>query len=577
MNDHNRSALSKMEQTKLSSEHLRGTIAKTLESPATHFEQADSQLLKFHGIYQQDDRDKRLANRAAGLEKAWSMMIRLNIPGGRLKPEQYLELDRLADSHANGSLRLTTRQSIQFHGVLKGDLKSLIESVNTKLLTTLGACGDVERNVMACAAPINDEPHRFIRELAGRITAELMPATGAYFEIWIDGERALTSDQEEEPFYGEGYFPRKFKTGIALDSDNSVDVYAYDCGLVGITERGSLVGFNLLVGGGCGMTHRKPDTIVRLASPIAFIPPDRAVDAVRAVATVFRDHGNRSDRRHARLKYLIEEWGVERFKGEVQRAYTAPFDPPRAIPDLRQPDYLGRHDQGDGRQFYGVFVANGRVVDRDGLMMRSALREIVETFSPSVHLTPMQSILFGGLHPTDVDQLIKILRAHHVPTDQELTNTHRYSMACPALPTCGLALAESERIAPEILGAISDELEQLGLAKVELTVRITGCPNGCTRPYNADIGIVGRKPGVYHVYVGGGLSGDRLADLYAEDVPLEEIVAKLGPLLKRFRDERQTDEGFGCFYQRLIGRAEPRALLNGSESPTMELVQVNVR
>lgn len=571
----NDSTPSKVEQAKVSSNGLRGTLVETLESDATHFEEDDKQLLKFHGIYQQDDRDVRIANKKAGLDKAWSFMIRLNIPGGRLTASQWLELDRLADLYGRGSLRITTRQSVQYHGVLKGDLRSLIAGVNADAaMTSLAACGDVQRNVMAVPAPIDDEAHRAVRRLAVDITRALLPRTRAYHEVWIDGEKVEDAAAGTEDFYGDSYLPRKFKTGIALDTDNSIDVFAYDCGLIGLTGSGRVRGWNLVVGGGFGMTHKKPDTFARIATPIGLVPPDRAVDAVREVAAIFRDHGNRSDRRHARLKYLIEEWGVDRFREELRSRIDWEIGDPAPMARPIQRDYLGVHEQGDGRWFYGVFVQNGRVVDRDGVRVRSALREAVRRLEPSVVLTPMQSVLFGDLARGQVDELESILLAHGVATPGELSNARRYSMACPALPTCGLALAESERIFPDVVSVLEKELGRLGLGDVPLNIRMTGCPNGCARPYNADIGFVGRKPGVYHIFVGGGLAGDRLADLFAADVRIEEAAETLRPLLTRFRDEREDDELLGDFYRRITARTERRTILTGDEQPSAQLVQL---
>ncbi len=573
---------SKVEVAKREGHALRGSIAQTLSSPdAAHFGEDDKQLLKFHGIYQQDDRDLRVANKRAGLDKAWMLMIRLTMPGGVLSAEQWLRLDELAEELGNGSLRLTTRQSIQYHGVLKGDLKPLIRGINDALLTTLAACGDVERNVMATAAPFDSEAHREAQRLAREIARELRPATGAYHEIWIDGEKVLTSeDGKEEPFYGETYLPRKFKTGVALDIDNSIDAFAYDCALIGVTEgegrERRARGYNLLVGGGMGMTHKKPDTFARLATPIAFVAPEHGVEAVREVAAVFRDFGNRSDRRHARLKYLIEEWGIERFRAALQERLAWRLENPVELPKPRHLDYLGPHEQGDGRAFYGVWIPNGRVADGEGARYRTALREVVRRLSPSVRLTPTQSVLLCDLAPERVDEVVGILREHGVAPVEALSNVRRYSMACPALPTCGLALAEAERLFPSVVDTLEAEFARLGLEDSALTVRMTGCPNGCARPYNADIGFVGRKPDVYHVFVGGSLGGDRMADLFAADVRVEEIVETLRPLLERFRDERRGEESLGDFYQRAMaagtgaGEARARTLITGDEEATRD-------
>lgn len=577
---------SKVELAKEASRALRGTIVETLrDDDVSHFAEDDKQILKFHGIYQQDDRDTRIENKKAGLDKAWMFMVRVAIPGGALTADQWLALDALAGSCANGSLRLTTRQGIQFHGVIKGDLQPLIASINEALLTTLSACGDVERNVMATPAPIDDEVHRHVQQLARAIARELRPATGAYHEIWIDGEKMLTSDDarpDAEPFYATSYLPRKFKTSVAIDTDNSVDAWAADCGLVGVTDAGRVEGYNLLVGGGLGMTHKRADTFARLATPIAFVGPEHAVEAVRAVASIFRDFGNRSDRRHARLKYLLEEWGGVRFRAELQQRVTWTLDDPRELPPPRHLDYLGRYEQGDGRQFYGVFVENGRVDDGGGNDMRTALRSIAQELSPGFRITPTQSVLLTDLEPARVDRAVEILGEHNVPTVERISNARRYSMACPALPTCALALAESERVMPWVIDEIEQALERLELSDAALTIRMTGCPNGCARPYNADIGLVGRKPGVYHVYIGGGLSGDRLADLFAPDVDSDELVETLRPLLEQYKSNRHAGEGLGDFYQRIIARGRSaessrRTLITGDEAPTRDrFIQLTV-
>ncbi len=565
------SAPSSVELIKLASHRLRGGLHDAVVSETPNFDDDDTVLLKFHGIYQQDDRDQRV-KRGEPRERAWQMMIRLTIPGGALSPDQYLALDALADRLGNGTLRITTRQSIQFHGVLKGDLKPLLAEINKALLTTIAACGDVSRNVMACPAPIDDEVHRAVQEVARGIALELQPRTRAYHEIWHDGER-VTDSRDDEPVYGDAYLPRKFKVGVAIDTDNAVDIYSYDCGLVAVTRGGKILGYNLLAGGGFGMTHNKANTFARIATTIAFVEPPHAVAAVRAVCELYRDAGNRADRRHARLKYLIEQWGAERFTEELRARVPFTLHPPSEVPDPQQRDFLGVHEQGDGRFFAGVFVQSGRVADRDGERTRSAFREIVATMRPGVRLTPMQSVLFTDLTESDVVTLQRILVAHGVRGEGELSNTVRYSMACPALPTCGLALADAERALPGVLEDLERELTRLHAGTVPLTVRMTGCPNGCARPYNADIGFVGRRPGVYHVFVGGGLRGDRLADLFASDVKIDQLVPTLRPLLERFASERHEDEGLGDFYQRVVGNVTPRRLLTGRETPTGGLFQ----
>jgi sulfite reductase (ferredoxin) len=566
---------SKVEVAKRHGRHLRGSIGETLASERSHFGHDDTALLKFHGSYQQDDRDARRRREAAGLEKAWNFMVRVAIPAGAVTGEQYLALERLADEHANGTLRVTTRQGFQFHGVLKGDLKATIAGINHSLLTTIAACGDVERNVMGCSAPLGDADHVAIQRVAEALAHELRPRTRAYHEIWLDGERQVSSEQEE-PFYRDLYLPRKFKTAVGLSTDNCVDIWAQDVGLLAIVRDGRIQGFNLLVGGGLGMTHNKGDTTARLAEPLGFVATEHAVEAVRLVAAIFRDHGNRSDRRHARLKYLLAEWGTPRFREEFQRRASFTLGP--AVPLGRLPfhDHLGRHRQSDGRWFYGVFVQSGRIVDTPGHALKTALHEIVSRLRPGIRLTGQQNLLLTDLDPDGIETVERILLAHGIALPTRLSAARRYSMACPALPTCGLAVAESERAIPGILDQFEAELESLGLRDAPLTIRMTGCPNGCARPYTADLAFVGRSLGLYNVYVGGGLAGDRLVDLYRADVPVDELLGTLRPLLHRWAAERAENEGLGDFYQRLMGLRATRTVLTGRELPTIDLVPLEV-
>jgi sulfite reductase beta subunit-like hemoprotein len=566
---------SKVEVAKRNGRHLRGTIAETLASGATHFEHDDIQLLKFHGTYQQDSRDERRGRESAGAEKAYSFMVRVAIPAGAITAEQYLALEEIADQHANGTLRVTTRQGFQFHGVLKGDLKPTIAAINRDLLTTIAACGDVQRNVMGCAAPLADADHAAVREVALALARELRPTSQAYHEIWLEGEKQVSTEQEE-PFYGDRYLPRKFKTAVGLSVDNCVDIYSQDVGLLAIVADGRIRGFNLLVGGGLGMTHNKGDTTARLAQPLGFVPTAHGVEAVRVVAAIFRDHGNRSDRRHARLKYLIAEWGIDRFREEFQRRASFQLGPAVSHPPLPFHDHLGRHRQSDGRFFYGVFIQSGRIVDTPGHRLKTALHQIITRFRPGIRLTGQQNLLLTDLDARSVEMLELLLRAHGVALALELSAARRFSLACPALPTCGLAVAESERAIPAILDQFEAELEGLGLRDAPLTIRMTGCPNGCARPYTADLAFVGRSLDLYNVYVGGGLAGDRLVDLYRADVPLEELLPAVRPLLARWAAERLDGEGLGDFYQRILARSTPRTALTGKEQPTHELVQIEV-
>lgn len=566
---------SKNELAKKNSRHLRGTIADSLAAGGSHFEGDDKGLLKFHGTYQQDDRDARHERRKQGLEEAYSFMIRCAIPAGVVTADQYLAMDALADDYANHTLRVTTRQGFQFHGVIKKNLKAAIAGINRSLLTTLSACGDVERNVMACPAPLADETHATLRRVAREVAIQLRPASRAYYEIWLDGEKAV-STESEEPFYGDTYLPRKFKTAIALADDNCVDVYNMDAGLVAIVEGGRLVGFNVLVGGGMGMTHGKADTVARLAEPLGFVVADEAVETVRTAAAIFRDFGNRGDRRHARLKYVINERGIEWFRDEFRRRALFDLHDSRAVPRPTCHDHLGRFPQDDGKWFYGVFIENGRIADREGFRLRTALRDIVKNHRPGMALTPHQNILLTGLTAAAIDDIESALVSHGVTPAAKLSAARRFSMACPALPTCGLAMAESERIMPDVVGAFEAELAALGMRDVPVTLRMTGCPNGCARPYTADIAFVGRRPDVYQVYVGGGMPGDRVVDLYAADVHVENLVPMLRPLLTAWAKKRRGDESLSDFYQRLLHRERPRQQITGRETPTMELVQVEL-
>ncbi len=573
---------SKVEVAKAGSNLLRGTVAEVLASDQIAFEHDDIQVMKFHGIYQQDDRDLRVERRKAKQDKAYSFMIRASIPGGRLSAEQYLALDHIADVLSETrSLRFTTRQSVQYHGVLKGDLKLAIQRMNQALVTTLAACGDVARNVMATPAPLADGKHRQVQALAADLAKELAPRTGAYHQIWLDGEKVIekkaatapdtiASDiKEEEPLYGEQYLPRKFKVGVALAEDNSIDVYSQDVGLVAIFDGEDLVGANLLVGGGFGMTHRKADTFARVGSPLGFVSAGQAVAAVRAIAEIFRDHGNRSDRRHARLKYLVEAWGVERFRAELESRLGFSLAKSVETGTPRYRDYLGAHDQEGGKLFYGIHVASGRLLGA----AKTAVRRAVEETGAGVRLTANQNLLLTDLDPAQVARVEAIFAEEGAALARDLSGARRYAMACPALPTCGLALTEAERAMPNILGLLEEELLALGLEDEPMTVRATGCPNGCARPYSADIALVGRGKEQYDLFVGGGLGGNRLADLYAERVGIDELVPVLRPLLADWQRRRLPEEAFSDFYQRHFGDGQRRTVLTGAKEPAQAGVE----
>jgi sulfite reductase beta subunit-like hemoprotein len=428
---------------------------------------------------------------------------------------------------------------------------------------------------MACPAPLPDEEHVVLRRVSREIAEQLRPASTAYHEIWLNGEKHL-STQDREPLYGDQYLPRKFKTGISLAYDNCVDIYTQDLGFIAIVDRGQLVGFNVLVGGGLGMTHGKADTFAQLAEPLGFVAADHAVQTAKTVASIFRDFGNRADRRHARLKYLIAERGIEWMREEFRQRADIELEEFRPIERANCGDHLGCHPQENGTKFYGVYIENGRIVDRANHRMKTALKEIIQAHKPGVIVTPHQNVLLTGLDQSAVDAIEKTLIEHGITPPARLSSARLHSMACPALPTCGLAMAESERLMPTVVDRFERELDRLGLRDEPIAIRMTGCPNGCARPYTADIAFVGRRPDVYQVYVGGGLHGDRVADLYAADVPTDELVTTLRPLLESWARHRQPGETFGDFYHRLVAREEPRRRLTGREQPAKDEVEARL-
>jgi sulfite reductase (ferredoxin) len=546
---------SKVEHIKAESHHLRGQIDQELAQESTHFSDAQVQLIKFHGIYQQEDRDARHTRKATGEEKAYQFMIRTRIPGGEVTAEQYLIHDDLADRYANGTLRITTRQGFQLHGVLKGDLHPAIHTINDALLSTLAACGDVNRNVMACPVPFADHVHAQVEETAHRIAMHLAPRSRAYHEIWIDGEQVKidkhSGGEETEPIYGPTYLPRKFKIGVAAPGDNCIDVYTQDIGLAASLEGEYLEGFTILVGGGLGMTHGKAETFPRLGTPLCFATPDEILAVVETIVTVQRDYGDRQNRKHARMKYVVEERGIEWFRAEVERRLGYSLQDPRTVRWYSADDHLGWHPQGDGRWFLGLYVENGRVKDDDTLRLRSGLRHVIEQFRPGIRLTPQQNILFTDLSKEQRGPLTTLLTGYGIPTDPADIGARRFAMACPALPTCGLALAEAERALPAVIRQIEADLCALGLVNEPLSVRMTGCPNGCARPYMGDIGFVGRTKDVYNVYIGGDLLNTRLNSLYAASIHTKDLAATVRPLLALWKEERLPAEHFGDYCSRV--------------------------
>ncbi|MFP3914952.1 MAG: NADPH-dependent assimilatory sulfite reductase hemoprotein subunit [Actinomycetota bacterium] len=549
---------SPIEDIKERSAFLAGSIGIELTDGTERFEADTTQVLKFHGIYQQDDRDARKQRRARGLDRDWIMMVRAAVPGGRLTADQWLVMDRLADEVGDGTLRITSRQGVQWHHTRKRDLRHLISTLNRSLVTTLGACGDVVRNTMACPAPL---PGRAaVRPYVDALAAHFRPRTRAYYHIWVDGERAVTAQAgDPEPVYGPTYLPRKFKIAFSHPGDNCTDVYSHDVGIVPHLDGDEVAGFTVLVGGGMGRSHNQPDTFPRISDPLAYVAAHELVEVVEAIVATQRDYGERFDRKHARLKYLVAYWGLEDFKLAVERRLGRALAPPRPLEWASADDHLGWHTQPDGRWFLGVPVENGRVSD-DGARLRSGLREVIEQVRPGIYLTPSQNLLLAGVADHERARVDRILAAHGIPVAGEVPVTIRSSMACVALPTCGLALTDAERALPRVIRELTATLGALGLGDESVQVRMTGCPNGCARPYNSEVGLVGRRSGHYDIHLGADTLNRRLNFPAAETVPESEIVATLAPLLTAWRDRRLAGESFGDFCHRMGAYAISRLL-----------------
>ena len=541
--------LHKNEQLKAESNFLRGHILRDLADQSTGgITEESGQLTKFHGIYAQDDRDLRNERRKAGQEKAFSFMARLRLPGGVCTTAQWLALDRLADECANGTLKLTTRQTFQFHGVLKGDLWRTINGVNKALLDTIAACGDVNRNVMCNPNPERSELHSEVYKVARDISTHLLPRSRAYHELWVGDELVGGGEPEAEPIYGSTYLPRKFKIVVAVPPSNDVDIFAHDLGYIAITDAtGKLVGFNVTVGGGLGMSHNQIETYPRIADVMGFCTIRQAVEVAEKVLMVQRDYGDRTDRKHARLKYTIEDRGLAWFRSEVEARLGYRLGAPRAFKFTHTGDRYGWVDSHDGRSHFTLFIMSGRVRDDANYKLKTALREIALAHKGDFRLTANQNLIIANIAAEDRPTIEALLRKHNLDTANEASGLKLNAMSCVALPTCGLALAESERYLPELVQLLEAEFEAAGLRHDEVTLRITGCPNGCGRPYLAEIGFVGKSPGKYNVYLGAAFNGSRLNTLYKANVPETEIVALLGPIIRRYAVERTPGESFGDF------------------------------
>jgi sulfite reductase (ferredoxin) len=558
---------SKVEGLKENSHFLLEPVASELKLETEGFTQDGTQIIKFHGFYQQSNRDI-----PKGQPKQADFMLRTRSPGGFIPPELYLTLDRLCDDYGNHTIRATTRQGFQLHGILKTDLKASIAAIVRSMGSTLGACGDLNRNVMAPPAPYKNRPgYDLAWTYANNIADLLTPQTGAYYDIWLDGEKVISAEEDPEvvaarntdhngtnfpgnpePIYGTHYMPRKFKCAVTLPGDNSVDLFTQDLSLVLILDNaGELQGFNLYAGGGMGRTHNADETFARVADPIGYVAKADIYNAVKAIVATQRDYSDRFNRRHSRLKYLINDWGVEKFRTQVEQYFGKPFAPIKETPDWRYNDYLGWQEQGDGKLFLGLFVQNGRVLDVGDFKLKTALRTIVEQFQLPMRVTACQDVVLYDIQPGDRAAIAEILTRNGIKLAEDIDPLVHRSIACPALPTCGLAITESERIIPSILGRIRGLLTQMGLPEESFVVRMTGCPNGCARPYMAELGLVGSGPEAYQLWLGGSPNQTRLARAYMQKLPDAQLETILEPMFAFFKASRKKAESFGDFCDRV--------------------------
>jgi sulfite reductase (NADPH) hemoprotein beta-component len=541
-------APSPFEIIKENSNYLRGTITESLNDPLTGALKADDQvLIKFHGTYQQQNRDIDDERKHQKLEPLYSFLIRIRVPGGVTTPQQWLDMDELSDRYADKTIKLTTRQAFQFHGVFKRNMKKTIQEINKSLLDTLAACGDVNRNVMCSANPFESPVHAEVAEDAKRISAHLTPQTAAYHEIWLDGELVAGGEKEEEPLYGKTYLPRKFKAAIAIPPRNDTDVLSNDLGFIAIVENGQLTGYNLTVGGGMAYTFGNNATYPRVADVVGYFSKEQIVDVSEAVLIFQRDHGNRSERKNARLKYTIDRLGLDFFRSELERIKGIKLAPAKTYGFTTLGDKYGWSQGEDGFWHYGVFVEGGKLVDKNGYLAKTAIREIAKIHQGTFILTGNQNVIIAQVSETLKPQIEAILKKYKVIDADKLSALRRNSIACAALPLCGLAFAEAERYLPSLVDKIDKVLEANGLLETPITIRMTGCANGCGRPFLSEIGLVGKAPGRYNLYLGAGFTGQRLNKLYKEMLSEEQILEALTPILADYAKTKNAEEHFGDF------------------------------
>ncbi|MDD3078491.1 MAG: NADPH-dependent assimilatory sulfite reductase hemoprotein subunit [Paludibacter sp.] len=540
--------LSSFEVLKESSNFLRGTISESLKNPITGSISEDDQLLiKFHGTYQQQNRDLDDERRKQKLEPLYSFLIRVRVPGGVTTAQQWIVLDTLADKYADKTLKLTTRQAFQFHGVLKRNLKTTMQQINQTLLDTIAACGDVTRNVMSSANPYESAVHAEVAQDAKRVSDHFTPKSNAYHEIFLNGELIAGGEKEDEPIYGRTYLPRKFKTAFAIPERNDTDVLSNDMGFIAIVEDGKLKGYNLTVGGGMAYTFGNRATYPRVADIMGYFPKEQLLDVAEAVILFQKEHGNRSERKNARLKYTIDRWGHEFFHAEIARTKGVKLESPRLFTFKTLGDKYGWSQGEDGLWHYGVFIEGGKVGDRSGYGAKAALREISEIHDGVFILTGNQNIVIANVSERNKPLIDAILKKHNVLDAKDISALRRNSIACAALPHCGLAFAEAERYLPSFIDRVDEALKENGLFQDEITIRMTGCANGCGRPFLAEIAMVGRAPGLYNLYLGAGFTGQRLNKLYKEMLTEAQLLDELRPLLADYAQTRQKNEHFGDF------------------------------
>ncbi|WP_431800951.1 assimilatory sulfite reductase (NADPH) hemoprotein subunit [Halobacillus andaensis] len=539
---------SEMEKIKDESDYLRGSLVESFaERLSAGIPDEQTKLLKFHGSYMQDDRDVRNERKQQKLEPNYQFMIRVRLAGGVASPEQWLTMDELANTNGNGTLKLTTRQTFQLHGVLKWNMKKTIQGMNEALMDTIAACGDVNRNVMCNANPYQSDIHAEVYEWSKQISDHLLPRTRAYHEIWLDEEKVLDSREEEtEPIYGPLYLPRKFKIGVAVPPSNDVDIFSQDLGFIAILEDGKLQGFNVTVGGGMGMTHGDTNTYPQLAKVLGFCKPEQTLEVAEKILTIQRDYGNRSERKNARFKYTVDRKGLDWIRQELNARLGWDIEEERPYSFDHNGDRYG-WVKGDDKWHLTLFIQNGRVKDTEDYPMMTGLREIAKVHQGDFRLTPNQNLIISNVAEEDKAQIEDLAAQYGLTDGRHNSALRQNSMACVAFPTCGLAMAESERYLPSLIDKVEDILDESGIREEEIIIRMSGCPNGCSRPALGEIGFIGKAPGKYNMYLGAGFRGDRLNKLYRENIGEEEILEELKPMLQNFAREKEENEHFGDY------------------------------